>query len=58
MDKWNEEFEIDEEILERFQRRMNAMKEFMRINDPEKYERLRRTDYLWAPELKIDMYSE
>lgn len=30
MDKWNEEFEIDEEILERFQRRMNAMKEFMR----------------------------
>ena len=48
MDKWNEEFEIDEEILERFQRRMNAMKEFMRINDQEKYERLRRTDYLWT----------
>ena len=49
---------IDKEKFFAFQSRMNAMKEVIKLNDPEKYEELSRKDGFWAPEVRITRYSE
>ena len=40
-----------------FMDRMLAMKEVIRINNPEKYERLSKKDGYWAPEIRSIEYS-
>ena len=46
----------EKQFLE-FQARMNAMKEVIKIYDPEKFEELSSVDCFWAPETRPLRYS-
>ena len=48
---------MNEEQFNTFMRRMTAMKEYLRLNDPEKYEDLNKSDMFWAPEIMPYNYS-
>jgi len=49
-------FDIDE--FQELKKRINAMKEIIKVNDPEGYEKLCDKDYTWAPETKQERYAD
>lgn len=48
---------MNEKKFLEFQARMNAMKDVIRIYDPEKFEELSSVDCFWAPETRPFRYS-
>ena len=49
---------MNKEQFPEFQSRMDAMKEIIKLNNPEKFEELSKKDGFWAPEIRPLKYSE
>lgn len=49
---------MSKEEFMQFQSRMNAVKEIIKLNYPEKYESISKNDSFWAPEIMPVEYSK